>query len=89
MERVLRRGSRIESLLSESQRNILTLGQAALLAGLPQRPVSYSPVQHLDAALRRRSDVLSRMIAAEKITEAQKTEAEAQPLHVLTPHIQT
>jgi len=64
----------------------LTLGEAALLAGLPQRPAAYDPTEHLDAALKRRSLVLARMVATGKITAAQKAEAEAQPLHLLRPH---
>lgn len=40
----------------------LTLGEAALLAGLPQSPARYDPVRHLDAALMRRRDVLRLMV---------------------------
>ena len=39
----------------------LSLGQAALLAGLPQSPRRYDPRRHLDAALARQRRVLGRM----------------------------
>ncbi len=41
----------------------LALGEAALLAGLGQRPSALSPVRHPDRALRRRNYVLRRMVA--------------------------
>lgn len=41
----------------------LTLGQAALLAGLPQRPAAFNPERHLVRALKRRAYVLHRMQA--------------------------
>jgi penicillin-binding protein 1A len=40
----------------------LTLSEAALLAGLPKAPTTYSPFEHLDAAKRRRLTVLGRMV---------------------------
>ena len=40
----------------------LTLSEAALLAGLPKAPTTYSPFEHLDAAKRRRAIVLGRMV---------------------------
>jgi len=40
----------------------LTLSESALLAGLPKAPATYSPFDHLDAAKRRRSTVLARMV---------------------------
>jgi len=46
----------------------LTLGQAALLAGLPQAPSRYDPRRHPDGAARRRSYVLERMLSAGFIT---------------------
>src|SRR5262249_11566823 len=39
----------------------LTLGEAALLAGIPQSPAAYDPSNHLDAALGRRNEVLDLM----------------------------
>src|SRR5207302_2614215 len=39
----------------------LTLGQMALLAGLPQAPSEYDPIQNMPAALARRAQVLDAM----------------------------
>jgi penicillin-binding protein 1A len=39
----------------------LTIAQAALLAGLPQRPNGYSPRRHADLAIQRRNVVLTKM----------------------------
>ncbi len=39
----------------------LTLGEAALLAGIPQSPARFNPKKHLDAALHRREYVLERI----------------------------
>src|SRR5262249_47523947 len=40
----------------------LTLSECALLAGLPKAPATYAPFEHPDAAKRRRSIVLARMV---------------------------
>jgi len=40
----------------------LTLAESALLAGLPKAPATYSPFDHPDAAKRRRTTVLARMV---------------------------
>jgi len=58
----------------------LSLGEAALLAGLPQSPARYRPDRRLDRALRRRAYVLERMVRRGYITDAQRAEALAQPL---------
>ncbi|MCZ6649145.1 MAG: PBP1A family penicillin-binding protein [Acidobacteria bacterium] len=55
----------------------LTLDQAALLAGLVQRPESYSPVRSPERARRRRDLVLRRMVSEEFITSAQAEAAQA------------
>ena len=47
----------------------LTISEAALLAGLPQRPTSYDPTRNPDAAEGRRRYVLGRMLADEYIDE--------------------
>jgi penicillin-binding protein 1C len=41
----------------------LSLGEAALLAGLPQAPSRLDPRRHLERAIRRRDHVLGRMLA--------------------------
>src|SRR5882757_200268 len=65
----------------------LTLPEAALLAGMIRGP-SYSPILHAQRALARRNIVLDRMARADKITQAQATQAIALPLalHVEAPH---
>ncbi len=61
----------------------LDLAQAALLAGLPQRPSEYSPFENLDAALRRRNDVLERMLTYGYINRDQYRKALAEKPHIL------
>ncbi len=39
----------------------LSLGEAALLAGVPQRPAAFNPARHLPAALKRREFVFARL----------------------------
>lgn len=58
----------------------LTLPEAALLAGIPQRPPAYSPILHPEAARRRRNQVLAAMHENGKITQAQYREAVAAPV---------
>ena len=58
----------------------LTLPQAALLAGLPQAPSLYDPVQHPDAALARRNEVLRAMFLRGYITQDEFSRAVASPL---------
>ncbi len=60
--------------------NQLTLPEAALLAGLPRTPSSYSPVLHPERALRRRNLVLAAMLENGKITRQQYLQAKAAPL---------
>lgn len=57
--------------------NQLTLGEMALLAGLPQAPSVYSPFNNLNLAIKRRNKVLERMykmhyIDKETMLKAQK-----------------
>lgn len=46
----------------------ITLGEAAILAGLPQAPSKYSPITHLERAVARQRYVLNRMAADGYIT---------------------
>ena len=48
----------------------LTVSEAAMLAGLPQRPSDYSPFRNPKSAERRRKYVLGRMLADEIIVQA-------------------
>lgn len=53
----------------------LTLEEAAILAGLPQRPTAYDPFVNPDLTKERMSTVLDLMVQHNKITEAQANEA--------------
>ncbi|WP_226579247.1 PBP1A family penicillin-binding protein [Halobacillus litoralis] len=53
----------------------LTLPEAALLAGLPQRPSGYMPFENPDLAKDRMNTVLSLMVQHGKITEEEANEA--------------
>lgn len=53
----------------------LTLDEAALLAGLPQRPSATSPTTNVKACLARRNHVLDRMVAEHKIGREEAEEA--------------
>ena len=60
----------------------MTLPEAALLAGLPKAPSSYSPFLHFDKARQRQAYVLDRMFEDEYITQAEKERALATPIHL-------
>jgi 1A family penicillin-binding protein len=60
----------------------LTLGEAALLAGVIRAPARYSPWRHPEAARERRLVVLRRMREEGKITAAQEAEAGMEPLRI-------
>lgn len=63
----------------------LDLGEAALLAGLPQAPAIYDPLLHPDAAADRRRDVLADMVSQGDITTAQATQAATEPVTLPGP----
>jgi penicillin-binding protein 1A len=58
----------------------LTLEQAALLAGLPQAPSAYDPLNRPDAAKARRAEVLRAMLDAGDITRGRYRKAVHSPL---------
>lgn len=60
----------------------LTLPEAALLAGLPKAPSTYSPFLHFDKARQRQAYVLDRMVEDEYITQAEKEQALTTPIHL-------
>lgn len=60
----------------------MTLGQAALLAGLPQAPSQFDPVTNPEAAAARRQTVLQAMIEVGYITPDQAAAAAAEPIEV-------
>ena len=69
----------------------LTVGEAALLAGLPQRPADYELFNHLDNALERRKTVLGKMVELHYITQKQADAAQKQKIKIMPPvdHKQT
>ncbi len=60
----------------------LSLAEAATLAGMIQGPVRYSPVQHVEAARRRRDMVLEAMERDGFISAAESAAAQAQPVKI-------
>ncbi|MBP2681496.1 MAG: multimodular transpeptidase-transglycosylase, partial [Candidatus Krumholzibacteriota bacterium] len=60
----------------------LTLGESALLAGLPQNPRNFSPHYNLDRALQRRAVVLNAMVEAGKISRAVADSVAASPVKI-------
>jgi len=58
----------------------LSLGQAALLAGIPQNPNGLRPDRFPARARARRDHVLDRMLAAGLITETQRRQAASEPI---------
>ncbi len=63
----------------------LTLPEAALLAGLPQRPSRFTPFDHLKAALKRRDEVLTAMQTYGYIGAADCEEAKAETPQLAPP----
>ncbi len=64
----------------------LTLEEAALLAGLPKAPGQYSPINHPDRSIRRRTLVINAMLEDGKITAQQAAEAKAKPIVLNVEH---
>ncbi len=58
----------------------LTLAECALIAGLTQSPSNYDPYKNMDAALGRRSMVLSNMAKSGAISETEAAEAKNSPI---------
>jgi len=63
----------------------LTVGEAALLAGLIHNPEGDNPFEHPDRARKRRDEVLAGMLEAGKITQAQADIAGREPLPTVKP----
>jgi membrane peptidoglycan carboxypeptidase len=60
----------------------LTLPQAAMLAGLVQSPSGDDPIANPDNATKRRNEVLRRMHTLKHISDAEYSQATAQPVQV-------
>lgn len=63
----------------------LSLGEAAMIAGVVQSPARWSPVNHPDRAKERQRYVLRRMLDEGFITRAQEAAEEAKPIVVKPP----
>ncbi len=66
----------------------LTLPEAALLAGIIQRPSYLSPYRHPERALDRRNLVLDSMVETGAITRDQAEKAKAVPLKLAPPNVE-
>jgi penicillin-binding protein 1A len=60
----------------------LTLGEMALIAGLPQAPSSFSPFTAADKAKKRRHYVLGQMLEKGMITRPEHDQADKEEIHV-------
>ncbi len=66
----------------------ITLPEAALLAGLIQRPSYLSPYRHPERALERRNTVLDAMVDTHAISRAEADKAKATPLKLAPPNVE-
>jgi penicillin-binding protein 1B len=66
----------------------VTLPEAALLAGIIQRPSYLSPYRHPERALERRNVVLESMVETHAITREQADRAKAAPLKLAPPNVE-
>ena len=66
----------------------ITLPEAALLAGLIQRPSYLSPYRHPERAMERRNLVLETMVDTHAITREQADKAKAVPLKLAPPNVE-
>jgi len=60
----------------------LTWAEASMLAGLPQAPSAYDPVQHLALAKSRQRHVLDLLVVNHVLSQAQADAAYSAPLHL-------
>lgn len=60
----------------------VTLGEAAMLAGLPKAPSEYSPVKNLKKARQRQAQILNQMVEAGFINDQQRRDAMKEDLKV-------
>ena len=63
----------------------LSLGESALLAGLPQRPSAFTPFEDRRASLKRRDEVLENMFRYHYITQAQLEAAKLETPQFMPP----
>jgi penicillin-binding protein 1A len=60
----------------------LTVGESSLLAGLPKNPSRYSPINHPENAMQRRTVVLNAMVDTRKLTRAEADSIDASPVDI-------
>ncbi|MDX2000582.1 MAG: PBP1A family penicillin-binding protein [Thermoanaerobaculia bacterium] len=60
----------------------LSLGEAAVIAGMIPSPANYSPLAHPDKALERRNRVLDRLVELEWVKPEVVTQAKAEPIRL-------
>ncbi|HXV12747.1 MAG TPA: PBP1A family penicillin-binding protein [Candidatus Krumholzibacteria bacterium] len=60
----------------------LTVGESSLLAGLPKNPSRYSPINHPENAMQRRTVVLNAMVDTRKLTRAEADSIDATPVNI-------
>jgi membrane peptidoglycan carboxypeptidase len=63
--------------------NQLLVGEAALLAGLIRAPSYLSPIKHPDRALRRRNEVIDKMLETRTISQSMASTAKSSPLSIM------
>jgi penicillin-binding protein 1C len=68
--------------------NALDLAESAMLAGLPQAPSDYDPIQHFAAAKTRQAYVLDRMVVRGYISAADAYRAKNEKLIFVSPHFE-
>lgn len=68
---------------TDSDKETISLSEAALLAGIPKAPSTYSPKNNLDKALERRDLVLDLMEEQGFITKEEKEEAKAEEIKIV------
>jgi penicillin-binding protein 1A len=66
----------------------LTLAEAAMIAGIAQRPSRRTPILDPEGSLARRNHVLDRMAAEKYITQQEADEAKAEPVRLRLPRKQ-
>jgi len=64
----------------------LTLGEAAMLAGIPKGPTYYSPYNDEERAITRQQDILQQLLEANMITQAEYYEAQQEELEFDEPN---
>ncbi|MBB5351759.1 penicillin-binding protein 1A [Haloferula luteola] len=61
----------------------LSEGESAMIVGIIRGPHLFSPARNLDGARAQQSEVLDRLIAMGRITAADKTRIQAQPIEII------